>query len=159
MNHLKQKIERLIEAVGATASFLILVIMTIITYEVIARYAFNAPTSWAWLINRQFFGVFVMVAGSYALMHGQHIRIEVLYDRFPHPVKTAVRWLSLMAALIFLGSLLWKGGIMGLEAWKSGEKAVGMFRLPLYPLKMFIPIGTGLFILGCLVFFSRKDKV
>ena len=153
-----QIIERIIDNIGKIASILILVILAMITYEVVSRYVFNSPTSWVWLISKQVFGVYIILAGSYALIHRQHIRIEIFYDLFPRFVKTIIRFLTLLIALSFLGSLLWKGSIMGWEAWKYSEKAVGVFKLPLYPLKMFIPIGTALFILGCLVVFLRKNQ-
>ncbi len=137
---------------------MILAILTFITYEVVARYAFNSPTNWVWLVSKQFFGVYVIIAGSYTLINKQHIRIEVFYDKFPPRIKTVIRWLTLMASLCFLGALLWKGGAMGLDAWETKEKAIGVLRLPLYPLKMFIPVGTALYILGCLVFFSKEEK-
>ena len=158
MIRIGQIIERLIENIGKIASILILAILAMITFEVVSRYVFNSPTSWVWLISKQVFGVYIILAGSYALIHHQHIRIEIFYDLFPRFVKTIIRFLTLLIALFFLGSLLWKGSIMGWEAWKYSEKAVGVFKLPLYPLKMFIPIGTALFILGCLVVFLRKNQ-
>lgn len=151
------KIERMLNGIGRIGSFLILFIMTFIAYEVVARYVFNAPTSWVWPVSKQIFGVFVMIAGSYAMIHNQHIRIEVFYDRYPPLLKSVIRGLSLLIAILFLGSLLWKGTIMGLDAWHTKEKAVGMLKLPLYPLKLFIPIGTALFILGCVAYFSRSE--
>lgn len=150
-------IKHVIEAAGRGASYLILLIMAIITYEVTARYVFSAPTSWAWLINKQLFGVFVLAAGGYTLIHESHIRIEMLYEHYPPAMKTAVRWLTLVAAFCFLGSLLWKSAVMGLDAWQNGETATGVFKLPLYPLKMLMPAGTGLFLLGCVAIFSKKE--
>jgi hypothetical protein len=35
---------------------------------------------------------------------------------------------------------------------------MGIFKLPLYPLKLFIPIGTLLFLLGCIVAVSKKNR-
>lgn len=151
-------IKRLINATGRAASVLILLIMAAVTYEVVARYAFNAPTSWAWLVNRQLFGVFVLAAGGYTLIHNSHIRIEMLYERYPPVMKTAVRWLTLLAALCFLGSLLWKSTVMGLDAWQSRETATGVLKLPLYPLKLLIPVGAALFILGCLAVYTRRKN-
>lgn len=158
MKRIAKRIESFIDKVGGLASYLILAILAFITFEVVSRYVFNAPTNWVWLMSKQFFGVFVIIGGSYALIHKQHIRIEVFYDRYPPLMKTIIRWLSLLGAMIFLGALLWKGGAMGLDAWQMKEKAIGMFKLPLYPLKMSIPVGVALYILGCLVFFSRKEE-
>jgi len=157
MNTFSEGIKHLIEMVGKVVSVLILFIMAIVTYEVISRYVFNAPTSWAWLINKQLFGVFVIVGGSYTLIHKSHIQIEMLYEHYPPAVKNIVRWLSLLAALCFLGSLVWKSAVMGLDAWQTGEKATGVFKLPLYPLKMFMPFGVTLFILGCIAVYGRKE--
>ncbi len=156
MHTFSDSIKRLIENVGKAGSFLILIIMAIVTFEVISRYAFNAPTSWAWLINKQLFGVFVLLAGGYTLIHKSHIRIEMLYEHYPPAVKTFVRWLTLIIAIIFLGTLLWKSSIMGMDAWQMREKAMGVFKLPLYPLKMFMPIGTALFILACIAVYGPK---
>jgi TRAP-type mannitol/chloroaromatic compound transport system permease small subunit len=157
MNVILDGITRIIKLVGDVCSLLILLLMAVVTYEVAARYIFNSPTSWAWLINKQIFGVYVMVAGSYALVHNSHIRIEMVYQHFPRVIKAVVNWLTLAAALCFLGALLWKSWVMGWEAWETKEVAMGVFKLPLYPLKLFMPFGTLLFLLGCLVaVFKRK---
>ena len=149
-------IKTVIETTGRVCSLLILVIMAVITFEVVSRYLFNAPTSWAWLINKQLFGVFVLVGGSYALIHKSHIQIEMVYEHFPGKVKALVRWLTLLAALCFLGGLLWKSALMAAFAWQAGEKATGVFKLPLYPLKLFMPVSVSLFILGCIAVYGRK---
>jgi TRAP-type mannitol/chloroaromatic compound transport system permease small subunit len=157
MNAIFDGIKRFIDLVGKAGSVLIIFIMAIVTFEVVSRYAFNAPTSWAWLINKQLFGVFVMIAGGYTLVQKSHIRIEMLYDRYPSAMKTVVRWLTLVVALCFLGCLFWKSMVMGLDAWQSHETATGVLKLPLYPLKLFIPAGTALFILACLAVYGRKN--
>jgi TRAP-type mannitol/chloroaromatic compound transport system permease small subunit len=156
MQSIFDTITKLIQKAGELASLLILLIMAVVTYEVVSRYAFNTPTSWAWLINKQLFGVFVLIAGGYTLVHNSHIRIEMVYDRFSPGFRRFVNGLSLLAALLFLGSLLWKGTAMGLEAWETKEVAMGVFKLPLYPLKLFMPIGALLFILGCIATASKS---
>ena len=157
MDFLFKCIKAAIETTGRVCSLLILAIMAVTTFEVVSRYLFNAPTSWAWLINKQLFGVFVLVGGSYALIHNSHIQIEMAYEHFPKKVKTLVRWLTLAAALCFLGGLLWKSTLMAVFAWQAGEKATGVFKLPLYPLKLFMPVSVSLFILGCVAVYGRKN--
>lgn len=156
MNTILDGITRVIKVVGDVCSLLLLVIMAVVAYEVTARYVFNSPTSWAWLVNKQLFGVYVMVAGSYALVHNSHIRIEMLYQHFSKTGKMVIQWLTLVAAFCFIGALLWKGGVMGSEAWDNKELAMGVFKLPLYPLKFFIPFGALLFLLGCIVAAFKK---
>jgi len=155
---ISQGLEWIIDRTGKWVSLLILVIMVTTSYEVISRYLFNRPTVWVWLVNKQIFGVFVMTAGSYTLVQKSHIRIEMFYDSFSRGLKVFIQWLTLLAATCFLGSLLWKSWIMGYEAFKNGEVATGVFRLPLYPLKLYMPLGTLLFLLGCFVVFTRKSS-
>ena len=156
MNVILDGITRVIKLAGDVCSLLILLLMAVITYEVVARYAFNSPTSWAWLVNKQLFGIYVMFAGGYALIHNSHIRIEMLYQHFPKAIKTLIRWLTLVAAFCFLGALLWKSWVMGSEAWQNKEVAMGVFKIPLYPLKLIMPLGALLFLLGCVVAVFKK---
>jgi len=62
--------------------YLVFIIMVITTADVIARYVFNRPLIWGWLLNRQLFGVFILFAGVYTLFKGEHIRIEILYPLY-----------------------------------------------------------------------------
>ena len=153
----KGNVRRIIESAGNGTCLLLLAIMGITCYEVVSRYLFNAPTTWAWLINRQLFGVYMLAGGAYALVKGSHIRIEILHDRFPARARTLIRYLTLLASAIFLCALIWKGAVMGLDALRAGERATGTFPLPLYPLKLCIPVGALLFLLGCLRVYGTAD--
>lgn len=144
---------------GRTAGLLILVIMFMTTYEVTARYAFNAPTIWVWPLNRQIFGVFILFAGIYAMSQEAHIRIEILFDLFPKKVKKVARLIALIAFVCFIGALIWQGWKMGHNAWMVKETASGTFRIPLYPLKMFIPVAAVVFMLeGIYIFLIKPDN-
>jgi TRAP-type mannitol/chloroaromatic compound transport system permease small subunit len=156
MDPITNFIARIIDKTGKAVSLLILVIMATIALEVISRYAFNHPTSWVWLVNKQLFGVFVMIAGGYALVQRSHIRIEMIYEHFPRWMKTIVRWLTLLFSVSFLGALVWKSAVMGLMALATHEHANGVFPIPLYPLKLFMPVAAFLFLLGCIVIYGKK---
>ena len=144
--------------IGKPASFLVFIMMLITSIEVIGRYVFNHPTTWAWPLNRQIFGVFILVAGAYTMSKREHIRIEILYDHFPPVIKTFARWTALICLIIFLGVLVWQSAWSGWNSFMMKEKLAGAFRMPLYPFKMLIPIGAFLFLLqGIAVFFRRQD--
>lgn len=147
------------EKIGNVISLLILLIMAITTIEVIARYVFASPTIWAWSINRQLFGVFVLFGGAYTLLHGRHIRVEVLYDRFSPKTKSVARWIALVCLVVFIGALVWQGAWMAGNSLMCGERASGVFRIPLYPFKMLIPIAALLFLLEGIADFFRKKNL
>ena len=151
-------ITRITEAISKPASLLVFIMMLITSTEVIGRYVFNSPTTWAWPLNRQIFGVFILVAGAYTMSKREHIRIEILYDHFPPKVKMIARGIALASFVIFMGVLVWQGSWMGWNSLMMKEKLAGAFRMPLYPFKILIPIGALLFLLqGIAVYFRRDD--
>ncbi len=152
------RIEHLISGVSKYMSLLIVMIMLVTTWEVVARYVFNRPTTWAWIINRQLFGLFILAAGPFTLVERGHIRIEMIYDRFPRRIRTFIQYLSFAALVCFIGALIWQGGIMGQEALEVKERAAGMFRMPLYPLKLLIPVFGIIFIMAGIPAFLTKRK-
>lgn len=152
----RRLIEGLTEWSGRLASYLIVLIVAITSFEVISRYVFNEPTSFAWPLNRQLFGVFILFAGSYAMKEGAHIRIEIFYDHFPEWFKRISRLVALVAFVGFVGVLVWQSAWMGLNSLEMNEKVAGAFRMPLYPFKLLIPVAALLFLLQGL--FSHLKK-
>ena len=144
---------------GRVVSYAVLLIMFVTALDVVARYVFNNPLLWGWLLNRQLFGVFILFAGIYAMATGMHIRIEIFYDHFPRRLKQIARLIALACLVALLGVLVWQGAWMGWNSLMMGEKAAGAFRVPLYPFKLLIPIAALLFLLeGIVVFLRGEDE-
>ena len=150
-------IDVIAEKAAKITCYLVFVIMLITTVDVVARYVFNRPLVWGWLLNRQLFGVFILFAGVYTLLKGEHIRIEILYDHFPRGLKIVARWIGLLAFISFMGVLVWQGAWMGWNSLMMNEKAAGAFRIPWYPFKLLIPAVAFLFLLEGIAAFRRGD--
>ena len=150
-------IDRTSERAGQTFCYLVFVIMVITTIDVLARYAFNRPLLWGWLLNRQLFGVFILFAGVYAMCKRVHIRIEILYDYFPPRMKLVAKIIALACFILFMGVLVWQAAWMGLNSLSMMEKASGAFRIPLYPFKLLIAVIAFLFLLEGIVILSRSE--
>lgn len=151
-------IEAISEKTSKAVSLLIFLIMVITTVEVVGRYVFNYPTSWAWPLNRQLFGVFILFAGIYTMSKEDHIKVEIFYDHFPPKMKKTARWIAMAAFLCFMVALVLQGSRMGWNSLIVREKLTGAFPIPLYPLKLLIPIAAFLFLLEGIVVFSRKNN-
>lgn len=73
---------------GFTSKFIYLVALLTIplvvanTYEVISRYGFNAPTIWAADVTVMSYGAMFMLAASYALLKGAHVRTDIFWEKF-----------------------------------------------------------------------------
>jgi len=153
LNFIQTGLNKMCEGVA----YLLILIFSLITYEVIARYFFNSPTSWAWVITQQLFLVICLFGGVYSFIKQSHIRIEMLYDRFPASLKMVSRLCSLVMFVIFAGAFLWKSSHMAQASIAGREIARGAFPLPLYPFKALMPVVGFLFLIQGIISISR-DK-
>ncbi|MBA7626731.1 hypothetical protein ES703_34186 [subsurface metagenome] len=67
---------------GRVARFVIIILIVIITYEVMMRYVFNAPTFWQFDISCMLEATFACVGFAYLHYHRGHVRVDVIYTRF-----------------------------------------------------------------------------
>ena len=130
------------ERTGKVLSALIILMTFILTYEVLARYAFDSPTKWAHEITCSIFGAYSVLGGAYALLLNQHIRSDVIYARFSERGKAicdliAFPILSMLLILIFI-----QGFNMALSSTLARETTVSMFHSPIYPVKICIPLAA-----------------
>jgi TRAP-type C4-dicarboxylate transport system permease small subunit len=99
--------ERVALAIGDKASALFLVGFVISAYEVLARYAFGAPTTWVHATTTTLCGVAFALGGATVMARGEHIRVTVLIDRGSPGLRRTAELLSLLCGLVYLGGLGW----------------------------------------------------
>ncbi len=134
---------------GKIFSWMILPLMGGLTYEVIARYAFNAPTLWAYDLSYMIYGSLFMLGAGYCLLNKGHIRCDFFYQKLP-PRKQglidAICYLSLFfPGMIFFFIVGWESAYYSLSIREVSEASP--WRPPIYPFKMVIPISAVLLML------------
>jgi len=136
-------IDRSSLGIGRLVSWLIVPIIGAMIFEVVARYAFTAPTIWAYDTSRMFCGAAFMLGGGYALAKGVHIRSDFLYRKWS--VKTQGLVDTLLYLVFFLPTMLILLWVSGDWAWRSlsqGERGIDTAWAPLLgPIKSTVPIG------------------
>lgn len=134
---------------GRFTAWLIIPLIGIIAYEIIARYVFNAPTIWAFELQFMLYASMFMLGAPYTLLYGEHIRTDILYNRF------SIRWQGLIDAVLYLlfyfpgiAFFLWAGWDFAARSWAVGERSeFSPWRPPIYPLKTVIPLTAALLLL------------
>ena len=84
-------------------------VVIVMFYEVVARYAFNAPTLWANEMSLWIASFIFLLAGQYAMQQRSHIRIYVIYDMFPRWMQKVADVISVSLIVIFTFTLVWGG--------------------------------------------------
>lgn len=75
-------IDKFSKLIGNTVCWITFPLILAMTYEVLARKLFLAPTIWAYDISRFLYGALFMLGAGYALSKGIHIRADFLYRNF-----------------------------------------------------------------------------
>lgn len=152
-------IDRMNELIGKAISYLILVLVGVIVYEIVARYFFNSPTIWAHEISQMVYGAYVILLGGYLQQRNGHVNVDILYLRFKPRTRAIIDLFTWLLFFAFCGVILVKGGEMAWDSFLYRETDSTVFAPPIYPLKMLIPLGGLLLLLQGLVKYIGDIKV
>jgi TRAP-type mannitol/chloroaromatic compound transport system permease small subunit len=133
---------------GTLFSWMIFPLVAGLTYEVFARYAFSAPTIWAFDLTYMLYGSHFMLGAGYALLRGAHIRTDLLYEKYSARQKGMVDAIAYL--FFFFPGLLFfliSGMDEAIHAWTIRELSEQTaWRPPLYPFKTVVPVAAALLI-------------
>ena len=109
------RIDRFTDRTGTWIAWLNLPLVLVVSYEVIMRYVFNAPTTWVFDTAYMLYGTIFMLGAAYALHKGAHIRTDFFYERWSVRTKGMVDSISYL--VFFFPSLVMFLVASGNEAW------------------------------------------
>lgn len=92
-------IERLVDWVGRATSWLALVIVVLMATNVVLRYLFSIGSVWAQELEWHLLAPLILFGIAYALLKGEHVRVDVLYTKFSDRNKERVNLLSAILCL------------------------------------------------------------
>ncbi len=94
---------------GRVTMMMIVVLLSVMLYEVVLRYVFEAPTLWANELSLWIAGFVFLLSGLYAMQQRSHIRIFLAYDMLPRGLQKACDTLSTFLIMCFAAGLIWGG--------------------------------------------------
>ncbi len=121
-----------------------------ISYEVVARYVFLAPTIWAEEMSRFFQIWATYLAAAYVLRHRDLITIDVLLQRLRPRARHVAALCALTVVAIFSLVAVYYGMQSMLESIRIGRASSTMLTVPLWMTEVAIPLGFGALLLQAL---------
>jgi TRAP-type C4-dicarboxylate transport system permease small subunit len=115
-------IDRLNRFLGEWFAWLYLAAVAITAYEVVMRYVFNSPTTWAFEVTVLVCAIGYLMGGGYVTQQKAHIAISVLRDIAPARVAW---WLDLFAYVVGIVAMVgfaWAAWRPALRALNVGER-------------------------------------
>lgn len=147
-------IDRVNEWIGRIIKYGIFVITGVVFGEVIARYAFNAPSVWGMETSELLFGFFVMLAGGYCLLHAHHVKVDIVYRRWSNRTRAIVDCVTYGLMIFFCGVFIWYGFKIAWGATLMQQTTGTIWNPPLWPYKLVFTAGFVLLLLQALRNFS-----
>ncbi|MCL4798795.1 MAG: TRAP transporter small permease subunit [Burkholderiales bacterium] len=158
-------IEWFVDLVGRCTSWIALAIVVLMATNVLLRYFFRTGSVWAQELEWHLLVPLILFGMSYALRHGEHVRVDIVYARFAPRTKLAVDLVSALLATAISVLVIWFSLNYVEQAYVIDEGSPDPGGLPhRYLLKALIPAGFALLLvqsvaaaLGCIEKLARRD--
>lgn len=148
---MKVAIERAVDLVGRAASWLALVIVVVMATNVVLRYLFSYGSVWAQELEWHLLAPLILFGIPYALLKGEHVRVDVLYAKFSARNQLRVEAASQLLGILIAAAFVWLSLGYVQQAWAIGEQSPDPGGLPYrWALKALIPAGFTLLLLQSL---------
>lgn len=125
------------------AMLLAYLLMTVMVFEVVARYGFGRPTIWAFDVSYMLNGSLFALGLAWTLRLGEHVRIDFLSTLLPPRLQNAI--LAAVYATLVLPAVSWvalAASRAAMRAWRTGEvEAVSPWAPVMWPFYSVLAVG------------------
>ena len=146
LHSLAARIDTFTDVVGRITAWSTFALVAVMATNVLLRYLFATGSVWAQELEWHLMAPICLFGMSYALRHGEHVRVDVVYGGFSPRTKLVVDLISAILAIviaILVIKLSWN--YIG-QSWRQDEGSANPGGIPYrYVLKALIPIGFALF--------------
>lgn len=141
---LSSRIERSVDALGRWTSWITVVIVVLMAGAVLLRYAFSEGSVWEQELEWYLLSPLILFGMSYAMRHGEHVRVDIFYARFSERTRHLVDLVSALLTIVISVLVIWYSIKYVQQAYVIDEGSPDPGGIPhRYLLKAFIPIGFG----------------
>ncbi|WP_028583182.1 TRAP transporter small permease subunit [Desulfogranum mediterraneum] len=150
MDTLIRIIDTVNTTIGRWNSYLVLPLVGVVFYEVLMRYAFNAPTVWGFELTAFIYGIHFMLGLALTEKEEGHVKVEIMTSHFSRKGRAIFNIItySLLFAPVFF-FMAWGAISYGWTSAAMLELNSTSWAPPIWPLKGIMGLGfTMLFLQG-----------
>jgi TRAP-type mannitol/chloroaromatic compound transport system permease small subunit len=144
-------IDAFIDLVGRATAWLALVLALVMGANVLLRYGFSLGSIWMQELEWHILVPICLFGMSYALRHGEHVRVDVVFQYFSPRTKRLVEVITAVCGILLSLIVIWLSIPYVWQSWSIGEGTANPGGIEYrYIVKALIPIGFALFALQSL---------
>ncbi|MEA2119068.1 TRAP transporter small permease [Halovibrio sp. HP20-50] len=138
------------------ASVALGLIVVIFSIEIIMRYFFAAPTSWATDTVTFLFCASLMLALPEVTRTDGNIAVSIILDFSAPSVANKIKLVIYAVSLLIVSYVTYITGMEFLRLYETGINTLGSFRISKWIVFGFIPLGFGLSVLQLMILFKKQ---
>ena len=144
----RARIERVVDVLGVWTSWLAIVIVALMATNVLLRYLFSTGSVWSQELEWHLLVPLILFGSSYALRHGDHVRVDIVYGKFSERKKAIVDLVSAILCIAISALFIWYSLHYVQQSFVIDEGSPDPGGIPhRYLIKSLIPIGFALLLL------------
>ena len=153
MKFILKSLEKIINIIGGLCSFIMILMVLNVFYNVVSRYFFNNVSIGMQELEWHLFAAMFMFGIGYTLKEDGHVRVDILYDNLSEHSQAIINLLgSVFFALPITILILYFGWDYTHEAYQMGEGSPDPGGLPhRWIVRSIIP-GSSIFLLLCILY-------
>lgn len=138
-------IDDFVDLVGRITAWSSFALALVMGGNVLLRYGFNTGSVWSQELEWHLMSPICLFGMSYALRHGEHVRVDVLFASFSQRTKYLVEFISALLAMAFSLIVIKLSWAYVMQSWIIGEGTANPGGISgRYILKGLIPLGFAL---------------
>jgi TRAP-type C4-dicarboxylate transport system permease small subunit len=122
-----------------------------LTFEVVARYFFTAPTIWAAELSQLCLVWGCLLAMPWALSAGRHIAVDAVAKQLPDGVRRVTEALAMLVVAAVSAIVTAYGWWIFQDSWVRGRTTGSILDLPAWVMELSVPAGFGLLFVQALI--------
>ena len=144
-------IDTFIDAVGRITAWSSFALALVMGGNVLLRYGFNTGSVWSQELEWHLMSPICLFGMSYALRHGEHVRVDVLFASYSQRNKYLVEFITALLSMVISLIIIKLSWAYVIQSWSIGEGTANPGGISArYLLKALIPIGFALLFLQSL---------
>jgi TRAP-type mannitol/chloroaromatic compound transport system permease small subunit len=139
-------IDRLVGAIGGIFAWTVLLLVAVMAANVLLRYLFSVGSVWSQELEWHLFVPICLIGMAFALNQADHVRVDILFVRYPERVKHMIDLMGHVAFVLISGLIIWLSWRYVMQSWNLSEGSANPGGIDhRYLLKAFLPAGFLLF--------------
>lgn len=142
MDDAARRLGRAAEVAGALSALAVLALVAVMSANVLLRYGFSLGSVWAQELEWHLMAPIALFGMVWALKRGEHVRVDVLYERFRPRAKAVADILACILGLLIAMAITWLSWKYVAQSFANAEGSANPGGIPYrWVLKGLIPAG------------------